>query len=91
LKLPGVLVVISRLGKLIPSASCCLQGVKLVFYDSKADVLLLDITATLPDKFVPYLLGFDASPDKVPQRAIGIHHPNGSVKRISYANNRRVT
>ena len=81
----------SRRGKLIPSTACCLQGVKLVFYDSKADVLLLGITATIPDKFTPYLLGFDASPDKGPQRAIGIHHPNGNVKRISYANNRRVT
>ena len=60
-----------------------------MFYDSRADVLLLDITATIPDKFTPYLLGFDASEDAVPDRAIGIHHPNGSVKRISYANSRR--
>ena len=65
-----------------------LQGVKLVFYDSKADVLLLDVTATIPDKFRPYLLGFDASPDALPDRAVGIHHPNGNVKRISYANDR---
>lgn len=66
-----------------------LQGVRLMFYDSKADVLLLRITATIPDKFQPYLLGFDASEDAVPHRAIGIHHPNGNVKRISYANNRQ--
>lgn len=65
------------------------QGVRLVFYDSRADVLLLDITATIPDKFTPYLLGFDASEDAVPDRAVGIHHPNGNVKRISYANSRR--
>ena len=63
-----------------------LQGVRLMFYDSKADVLLLMITATIPDKFKPYLLGFDASEDAVPRQAVGIHHPNGSVKRISYAN-----
>ena len=65
-----------------------LQGVRLMFYDSKADVLLLMITATIPDKFKPYLLGFDASEDAVPRQAVGIHHPNGSVKRISYANDR---
>ena len=52
-------------------------------------MLLLDITATIPDKFTPYLLGFDASEDAVPDRAVGIHHPNGNVKRISYANSRR--
>ena len=63
---------------------------RLTFYDSKADVLLLELTATIPDKFKPYLLGFDASEDAVPRRAIGIHHPNGSVKRISYANDRHV-
>jgi hypothetical protein len=74
-----------------PLTTCCLQGVKLVFYDSRADVLLLEITATIPDKFNPYLLGFDASPSRVPRRAIAIHHPSGNVKRISYANNRRVT
>ena len=60
-----------------------------MFYDSKADILLLMITATIPDKFKPYLLGFDASGDAVPHQAIGIHHPNGNVKRISYANNRQ--
>ena len=68
-----------------------LQGVRLMFYDSKADVLLLMITATIPDKFKPYLLGFDASEDAVPRQAVGIHHPNGNVKRISYANNRQAT
>ena len=61
---------------------------RLVFYDSKADILLLSITATIPDKFKPYLMGYDASVDAVPERAVGIHHPNGSVKRISYANHR---
>ena len=66
-----------------------LQGVRLMFYDSKADVLLLMITATIPDKFKPYLLGFDASVDAVPTQAVGIHHPNGNVKRISYANDRQ--
>ena len=54
------------------------QSVRLVFYDSRADVLLLDITATIPDKFTPYPPGVDASEDAVPDRAVGIHHPNGN-------------
>ena len=65
-----------------------LQGVKLVFYDSVADILLLEIPEPIPDKFKPYLMGFDASVGAVPQRAVSIHHPNGGLKRISYANDR---
>lgn len=65
-----------------------IQGVKLVFYDSKADVLLLEIPEPIPDKFQPYMMGFDASADAVPRHAVSIHHPNGGVKRISYANDR---
>ena len=65
-----------------------LQGVKLLFYDSKADILLLGISATIPDRFNPYLLGFDGSNATVPKRAVGIHHPHGNFKHISYANTR---
>ncbi len=65
-----------------------LQGVKLLFYNSKADILLLDISATIPDRFNPYLLGFDGSAITVPKRAVGIHHPHGNFKHISYANSR---
>jgi hypothetical protein len=62
--------------------------VKLTFYDSKADILLLEMTSTIPDKFKPYKLGYDGSVDAVPTAAVGIHHPNGNIKRISYANER---
>ena len=31
--------------------------------------------------------GFDAQDEAVPTQAIGIHHPHGNVKRISYVNN----
>lgn len=65
-----------------------MQGLRLAFYDSKADILLLDISATIPDSFKPYKLGYDGSDNAVPTRAIGIHHPNGNFKRISYANSR---
>ena len=63
-----------------------MQGVKLVFYDSVADVLLLEVPEVIPDKFNVYRLGYDASTAAVPERAVCIHHPNGNVKRISYAN-----
>ena len=61
---------------------------KLVFYDSVADVLLLEVPEVVPDKFRSYHLGYDASQTAVPERAVSIHHPNGNVKRISYANAR---
>ena len=63
----------------------CLQGTKLLFYDSKADVLLLDIPDSIPDHFHAYKVGFDAA-EEVPNRAVAIHHPAGNIKRISYAN-----
>lgn len=31
--------------------------------------------------------GFDAQDDAVPTTAVGIHHPHGNIKRISYVNN----
>ena len=61
------------------------QGTKLLFYDSKSDVLLLDIPGAIPDAFGAWKLGFDAQ-DEVPDRALVIHHPVGNIARISYAN-----
>ncbi|EIE27691.1 hypothetical protein COCSUDRAFT_39286 [Coccomyxa subellipsoidea C-169] len=69
-----------------PPIKQVIQGLRLAFYDSKADILLLEISATIPDSFKPYKLGYDGSDNAVPTRAIGIHHPNGNFKRISYAN-----
>ncbi len=62
-----------------------MQGTKLLFYDSHADVLLLDIPGSVPDHFNGYKIGFDAA-DATPNRAVAIHHPAGNIKRISYAN-----
>ena len=62
-----------------------LQGTKLLFYDSKSDVLLLDIPESIPDHFNAYKVGFDAA-EEAPARAVAIHHPAGNIKRISYAN-----
>ena len=65
-----------------------LQGVRLKFYNSVADILLLEIPGTISDAAEPYRLGYDGSVDAIPRRAIAIHHPHGNVKRISYANAR---
>lgn len=67
---------------------CHSQGLRLSFYDSKADILLLEVAATIPDAFKPYKLGYNGLESAVPKRAVGIHHPNGNFKRISYANSR---
>ena len=66
-----------------------LQGVRLKFYDSVADILLLEIPGTISDAAEPYRLGYDGSADAVPRRALAIHHPHGNVKRVSYANARQ--
>ncbi|BDA50643.1 probable lysyl endopeptidase at N-terminal half [Coccomyxa sp. Obi] len=70
-----------------PPFTQIVQGVKLLFYNSAADVLLLDIPSTIPNNFDAFFVGFDAQDDAVPVNAVGIHHPHGNVKRISYVNN----
>jgi hypothetical protein len=65
-----------------------MQGVRLRFYDSSADILLLEVPGVIPDAVEPFRLGYDASTDAIPKRAVGIHHPNGDIARISYANAR---
>ena len=64
----------------------CTQGARLLFYDSRSDVLLLDVPGQLPNSFNSYRIGYDATAGLVPSRAVCIHHPSGNVKRISYAN-----
>ena len=48
-------------------------------------MLLLDIPGQVPSSFKTFRVGYDATAAP-PRRAVGIHHPNGNVKRISYAN-----
>ncbi len=50
-------------------------------------MLLLDVPGQIPNSFRAFRVGYDASAALAPRRAVGIHHPNGNVKRISYANN----
>lgn len=67
------------------AAAAPLQGVRLSYYDSRADVLLMSIPTLIPDHFHAYYIGFDAAPKSVPTSAIGIHQPDGSYKSLSVA------
>eukprot|EP00884_Botryococcus_braunii_P009274 jgi/Botrbrau1/18348/Bobra.0179s0073.1 len=72
--------------KALPPIQKTLQGVGLLFYDSESDVLLLSLPATIPMAYATYMLGYDARLDAIPSAAVGIHHPIGQPKRISFAN-----
>ena len=73
---------------LAPPATQLMQGARLRFYDSHADILLLGLPYPVPDRFKHYRLGFDASPagDRTPRGAYVIHHPRGNFKRVSFVN-----
>ena len=38
------------------------QGTKLLFYNSAADVLLLDLPSAIPDRYKPYYVGEHSHP-----------------------------
>eukprot|EP00884_Botryococcus_braunii_P006485 jgi/Botrbrau1/15838/Bobra.40_1s0022.1 len=69
----------------IPPMVDVVQGVGLRSYDTRMDILVLQVMGTLADKFRVYALGYDGRPDYVPKNVIGLHHPNGDVMHISYA------
>lgn len=79
----------ARCGSLLaPPATQLMQGARLRFYDSAADVLLLGLPYPVPDRFKHYRLGYDASPGAVGLKggAYTIHHPRGNFKRVSFIN-----
>ncbi len=51
--------------------------------DSGADVALLELTSDIPDSYDPFYVGWSRSTSP-PQEAVGIHHPGGDTKRISF-------
>jgi len=53
--------------------------------NSGADVALLELTSNIPDSYDPFYVGWSRS-STPPQEAVGIHHPGGSTKRISFTN-----
>ncbi|KAK9836963.1 hypothetical protein WJX81_003021 [Elliptochloris bilobata] len=68
-----------------PNISETLQGVRLVYYNSRANLLLLEIS-DIPFSYQPVYMGFDSTLNFVPTAAVTIQQPNGNIKRISYAN-----
>ncbi len=53
--------------------------------DSGADIALLRLTSDIPDSYNPYYVGWSVSTNP-PVEAIGIHHPGGDIKKISFTN-----
>lgn len=50
--------------------------------DFGSDFMLLELTSPLQPHFEVYLAGWDVQ-NQPPQSGVGIHHPNGDIKKIS--------
>ena len=53
--------------------------------NSGPDFALLELTSNVPDSYNPYYVGWSRS-SLSPQEAVGIHHPGGDIKKISFTN-----
>ena len=67
-----------------------LSGAVLRARATASDVCLVEITGglvgnTVPSTYTPYFLGWDNS-GATPTSAVGIHHPAGDIKKISFEN-----
>ena len=62
------------------------QGSTLIATNSSVDYRLLRITENIPANFDAYYLGWNRSTSN-PSSTVGIHHPSGDVKKISFDNN----
>jgi lysyl endopeptidase len=63
------------------------SGATLLASDAGSDFALLEINsgATIPTTYNPYYAGWDASGTN-PTSQVGIHHPSGDIKKISFDN-----
>ena len=65
-----------------------ISGTNLLYQEdinSGADIALLRLTSDIPDSYNPYYVGWSVS-SSPPNEAIGIHHPGGDIKKISFTN-----
>ena len=53
--------------------------------NSGPDFALLRLTSDIPDSYDPFYVGWSRS-SFAPQEAVGIHHPGGDIKKISFTN-----
>ncbi len=51
-----------------------------------SDMLLLRLSSNVPESYNPYFNGWDRT-STIPSNAVGIHHPAGDIKKISYGYN----
>jgi hypothetical protein len=68
-----------------------LSGAVLRARAAASDFCLVEITGglssgTVPATYTPYFSGWDRS-GNIPASAVGIHHPSGDIKKISFENN----
>lgn len=61
------------------------SGATLLVNSANSDVALLRLNSAPPASYNVYYAGWDRSSD-VPTSAVGIHHPAGDVKKISFEN-----
>jgi len=59
-------------------------GINLLANNIYSDFVLLRITEGIPESWNVYLNGISGE-NVAPESLVGIHHPNGDVKKISYA------
>ena len=58
--------------------------------NSASDFALLELTQTPPDSYDVFFAGWDRT-GTIPERQIGIHHPDGDLKKISFDNDPAAT
>ena len=65
-----------------PTTNESISGATLRGNLASSDFALLELSTTPPDSFNVYYAGWDRTTN-ISQRQVGIHHPNGDVKKIS--------
>jgi lysyl endopeptidase len=73
------------------STSYTLSGSKLLATTSKVDFALVELITAPPKSYEPYYAGWDRRVVPYLDTVVCIHHPNGSVKKISKSYRRVVT
>ncbi len=61
------------------------QGLSLLANGSSSDFWIVEVQEAIPASYSVYLSGFDAT-GSTPSSTVGIHHPSGDVKKISFDN-----
>jgi len=60
-----------------------INGLTIISRWSKSDFLLVEMSSKPPNNFNPFYAGWNNTGD-IPLKTVGIHHPRGDVKKISF-------